>query len=99
MEQIAFGVCGVHLAEMAPDCVKPSPLGTIETRPTDAREPWRLSKPAAIIETTRAIGQDLPIDAKLSSDSAFYLIHPSDLPLSETVKLFRDWIIQEAKAG
>lgn len=40
-----------------------------------------------------------PIDAKLSSDSAFYLIHPSDLPLSETAKLFRDWIVQEAKTG
>ena len=40
-----------------------------------------------------------PLDAKLGSDSAFYLIRPSDLPLNEAAKLFRDWIIQEAKAG
>ena len=39
-----------------------------------------------------------PLDATLGSDSAFYLIYPSDLPLNESAQLFRDWIIREAKA-
>ena len=38
-----------------------------------------------------------PIDATLRSERGFYLLHPSDLPLSEPAALFRDWILAEAK--
>ena len=38
-----------------------------------------------------------PLEAKLGSESAFYLIHPSDLPLSQAALQFREWILEEAK--
>lgn len=37
-----------------------------------------------------------PIEATLGSERAFYLVRPSDLPLSEPAAAFRDWIIAEA---
>jgi LysR family glycine cleavage system transcriptional activator len=40
-----------------------------------------------------------PIEASLRSERAFHVITPRDMPLSEPAKLFRDWILEEAKAG
>lgn len=38
-----------------------------------------------------------PIQATLGSDRAFYLLLPTDAPPSRNVRLFRDWILAEAK--
>ena len=38
-----------------------------------------------------------PIGATLGSDRGFYLLCPLDVPLSKPAKLFRDWILGEAK--
>lgn len=40
-----------------------------------------------------------PIDATLSSERGFYLLIPKDLPLSKSARLFRDWILNEAKGS
>jgi LysR family glycine cleavage system transcriptional activator len=37
-----------------------------------------------------------PIDAMLKSERAFYLLLPSDRPLSRAAQQFRDWILAEA---
>ncbi len=39
-----------------------------------------------------------PIDATLRSDRAFYLLVPTDVPLTRAGRLFRDWIREEAAA-
>ena len=38
-----------------------------------------------------------PIAATMRSKRAFYLLVPLDVPLSEPARLFRDWIVGEAK--
>ena len=38
-----------------------------------------------------------PIQESLSSDRAFYLLIPTDVPLSDPAELFREWILAEAK--
>jgi LysR family transcriptional regulator, glycine cleavage system transcriptional activator len=38
-----------------------------------------------------------PIKATLGSDRGFYLLAPSDTPLSPDAALFRDWILEEAR--
>jgi LysR family glycine cleavage system transcriptional activator len=38
-----------------------------------------------------------PIEAMLRSEQSFYLLIPSDQPLSPQAKAFRDWILVEAK--
>lgn len=38
-----------------------------------------------------------PINATLSSSRGFYLLVPTDVPLSQPAKHFRDWIVGEAK--
>lgn len=38
-----------------------------------------------------------PINATLSSNRGFYLLVPTDVPLSQPAKHFRDWIVSEAK--
>ena len=38
-----------------------------------------------------------PISATLSSSRGFYLLVPTDVPLSQPAKHFRDWIVGEAK--
>ena len=38
-----------------------------------------------------------PLEATLRSDRAFYLVVPSEVPLSKSAQQFRDWIIAEAK--
>jgi LysR family glycine cleavage system transcriptional activator len=40
-----------------------------------------------------------PIGATLRSTRGFYLLVPQDMPLSTPAKLFRDWIIAEAKGS
>jgi DNA-binding transcriptional LysR family regulator len=40
-----------------------------------------------------------PLDATLRSPRAFYLLIPRDVPLSKPARLFRDWIIAEAKGA
>ena len=40
-----------------------------------------------------------PLKETMRSDSAFYLLHPSELPISEPAELFRDWIRREAREG
>jgi LysR family glycine cleavage system transcriptional activator len=40
-----------------------------------------------------------PIAATLRSELAFYLVIPTELPLSQPAALFRDWILAEAKAA
>lgn len=40
-----------------------------------------------------------PIDSVLRSEQAFYLLLPKEVPLSRPAKLFRDWILAEAKSG
>ena len=40
-----------------------------------------------------------PINATLRSSRGFYLLVPHDVPLSQPAKLFRDWIVGEAKGG
>jgi len=39
------------------------------------------------------------IGASLRSERAFHLVTPRDVPLGEPAKMFRDWILDEAKAG
>ncbi len=39
-----------------------------------------------------------PIDSVLRSEQAFYLLLPKEVPLSRPAKLFRDWILAEAKS-
>ena len=39
-----------------------------------------------------------PIDASVRSERAFHLVTPRDVQLSEPAKLFRDWIMDEARA-
>jgi hypothetical protein len=38
-----------------------------------------------------------PIDATLRSERAFHLLIPTEVPLSRPARLFRDWILAEAK--
>ncbi|HMA13739.1 MAG TPA: LysR substrate-binding domain-containing protein, partial [Kiloniellaceae bacterium] len=38
-----------------------------------------------------------PIEAMLRSEQSFYLLIPSDQPLSAQARAFRDWILVEAK--
>ena len=38
-----------------------------------------------------------PIDATLRSERAFYLLIPTEVPLSKAASLFRDWILEEAE--
>jgi len=38
-----------------------------------------------------------PIAASLGSDRGFYLLWPSDVELSRPARIFRDWIVEEAK--
>lgn len=38
-----------------------------------------------------------PMEASLRSERAFHLVMPREVPLSEPAKLFRDWILAEAK--
>lgn len=38
-----------------------------------------------------------PIEASVRSERAFHLITPRNVPLSEPAKLFRDWILNEAR--
>ena len=38
-----------------------------------------------------------PLDATLSSERGFYLLTPKDVPLGKSARLFRDWILAEAK--
>ncbi len=38
-----------------------------------------------------------PVEATLGSDRGFYLLIPRDVPLSPEAKMFRDWILEEAK--
>ena len=40
-----------------------------------------------------------PIAATLRSDSAFYLLVPREVPLSEPAAKFRDWVLAEATGG
>ncbi len=40
-----------------------------------------------------------PIEATLGSERAFYLVIPSELPVSRPAALFRDWILAESKAA
>jgi LysR family glycine cleavage system transcriptional activator len=40
-----------------------------------------------------------PIAATLRSTRGFYLLAPADLSLTQPAKLFRDWIVAEAKGG
>ena len=40
-----------------------------------------------------------PIDATLGSERAFYLLVPTDQPLSKPAGLFRDWILAEAETS
>ena len=40
-----------------------------------------------------------PLDATLSSERGFYLLIPKDVPLGNSARLFRDWILAEAKGG
>lgn len=40
-----------------------------------------------------------PIDATLRSERGFYLLIPNDVPLSKSTRLFRDWILTEAKGS
>ena len=40
-----------------------------------------------------------PIDATLSSNRGFYLLVPTEVPLSQPAKHFRDWIVSEAKGN
>ncbi len=40
-----------------------------------------------------------PIQASLRSEQAFHLLIPRDVPLSEPAKVFRDWILAEAKGA
>ena len=37
-----------------------------------------------------------PIDATERSEQSFYVLLPSDVPLTEPVRLFRDWLLAEA---
>ena len=39
-----------------------------------------------------------PIDATLRSQQSFYLLSPSEVPLSQPASLFRAWILAEAGA-
>lgn len=39
-----------------------------------------------------------PIEATLRSDWSFYLVVPTEVPLSEPARRFRDWILAEAQA-
>ena len=39
-----------------------------------------------------------PLDATLSSERGFYLLTPKDVPLGKSARLFRDWILAEAKS-
>jgi DNA-binding transcriptional LysR family regulator len=38
-----------------------------------------------------------PIEAMLRSEQSFYLLIPTDQPLSPQARAFRDWILVEAK--
>jgi LysR family glycine cleavage system transcriptional activator len=40
-----------------------------------------------------------PISSTLRSSRGFYLLVPQDVPLSQPAKLFRDWIVSEAKGS
>ena len=40
-----------------------------------------------------------PIDAKLGSAQAFYLLMPKEVPLSHPAEMFLDWILAEAAQG
>jgi len=40
-----------------------------------------------------------PITSTLRSSRGFYLLVPQDVPLSQPAKLFRDWIVSEAKGS
>jgi len=40
-----------------------------------------------------------PIDATLNSERGFYLLIPKDLPLGKSARLFRNWILNEAKGS
>ena len=40
-----------------------------------------------------------PIGATMRSTRGFYLLVPLDAPLSKPAKLFRDWIVAEAKGS
>lgn len=46
----------------APEWVQLMPLGVVQTRPHDARQPWRLTDAQAVVAASRALGQDLVID-------------------------------------
>ena len=39
-----------------------------------------------------------PIDATLRSEKAFYLLIPTEAPMSQPARLFRDWIVAETRA-
>jgi LysR family glycine cleavage system transcriptional activator len=40
-----------------------------------------------------------PINATLGSNRGFYLLVPTEAPLSQPAKHFRDWIVSEAKGN
>jgi LysR family glycine cleavage system transcriptional activator len=40
-----------------------------------------------------------PIEATLKSEQAFYLLTPTETPLSKSARVFRDWLLEEAKAA
>ncbi len=38
-----------------------------------------------------------PVEEALKSDRGFYLIRPRDAPMSQSARLFHDWLLAEAK--
>ncbi len=56
---------------------------------------------ARVFGVTKATRGSLvrPIDATLGSERGFYLLIPKDVPLGKSARLFRDWILAEAKGG
>ena len=55
-----IGICATALPAEPPDWIDLMPLGVVAAR--DGRGPWTLDDPHAVIEASRALAMDLPID-------------------------------------
>ena len=62
--------CVAALPDGVPDRIMVMPAGEIRTKPHDARAPWRMDDPAAVVAASAELRADLPIDYDHQTDFA-----------------------------
>ena len=69
-------------AALAPTQVRLLPSGEIETRPHDGREPWHNTHPQAVVDASRAMATDLPLDLPIDYEHQGERSRSNGLPAS-----------------